>query len=481
MLRPWQLHITLNEGQGRSLQERLLNSLIGQIQSGRLPPGEALPGSRTMAQQLGVNRKTVQWVFDEMIAQGWLISEPRRATRVSPVLPEATTAEHNALPAQTKLRSIQLMPEGFNSQAFRQQLAVSPNDGVPDLRLIPYEQLASACRRGLLQSIHSGALGYGDPRGELTLRQALKQMLSMDRFMNVSTDEICVVRGSQMGIFLTAQLLDPGKGAVVLEALSYPPAQAAFEAQGFKVLRCRLDEQGLDTEHLQTILAEHSVAAVYITPHHQYPTTVCLSVARRMALLKLSLQYDFVVVEDDYDHEFHYDSRPVAPLASLPEGGNVIHIGSLSKVFAPGLRLGYMVAAADFIDRIAEQVMLVDRQGNAIIELAVADLMASGQVKRHIRKARRIYQQRRDFTVSLLNQLLPDKLSFDVPAGGMALWLKCHHPVSDEGAAQLRSRGFSVARSFGNGVGSDRLRFGFGSLSTDEINEAVVCLAQWLR
>lgn len=122
-----------------------------------------------------------------------------------------------------------------------------------------------------------------------------------------------------------------------------------------------------------------------------------MSSARRLALLHLSRQHDFVVIEDDYDHEFHYDNRPVAPLASLADADNVIHIGSLFKVFAPGLRLGYMVAGAELIHRVAGQIMLVDRQGNAIVELA--ELMESGLVKRHIRKARKIYQQRRDLAL----------------------------------------------------------------------------------
>ncbi|MBN7819579.1 PLP-dependent aminotransferase family protein [Bowmanella yangjiangensis] len=481
MLRPWPLHIRLDDVSGSTLQERLLNCLITQIQQGRLQPGDVLPGSRVLAEQLGVNRKTVQWAFDDMIAQGWLVSEPRRATRVSPVLPEVRELEKVLVPAHAKLRVPNKLDAMQPAASLAEQEQRVSNDGTPDLRLIPYEELARATRRGLLESIRSGTLGYGDPRGTPRLRRAIQQMLTQDRFMRVALEQICVVRGSQMGIFLSAQLLDPSKGVIVMETLSYPPARATFTSLGFEVVDCRQDEQGLDTEHLYELLQKHCVAAVYTTPHHQYPTTVCMSSARRLALLNLSLQYDFVVIEDDYDHEFHYDNRPVAPLASLEDAQNVIHIGSLSKVFAPGLRLGYMVAGAELIDRIAGQIMLVDRQGNAIVELAVADLMESGLVKRHIRKARKVYQQRRDLAASLLFEALADKVSFDLPAGGMALWLRCSKVLSEEALAQLRLLGFIGEHFFAQGEDKGvHIRFGFASLNEQEIAESVQQLQKCL-
>ncbi|GGO63949.1 MocR-like pyridoxine biosynthesis transcription factor PdxR [Bowmanella pacifica] len=479
MLRPWHLHIRLDDASGSTLQQRLLNCLIDQIQQGRLQPGDVLPGSRALAKQLGVNRKTVQWVFDDMIAQGWLVSEPRRATRVSPVLPEALETIREKVPAQSKLRQ----PEWRQSAQRPSDWASysESNDGTPDLRLIPYEELARATRRGLLQSIRGGSLGYGDPRGTRTLRLAVQQMLKQDRFMRAGLEQICIVRGSQMGIFLSAQLLDPGKGVIVMEKLSYPPAKAAFMSLGFQVVHCRQDEQGLDTQHLQNLLQQKAVAAVYTTPHHQYPTTVCMSSARRLALLHLSRQHDFVVIEDDYDHEFHYDNRPVAPLASLADADNVIHIGSLSKVFAPGLRLGYMVAGAELIDRVAGQIMLVDRQGNAIVELAVAELMESGLVKRHIRKARKIYQQRRDLAARLLLEALGDQVQFNLPAGGMALWLQCGRLLPKETQALLKPYGFNAEQNFGQQVqDKQHLRFGFASLNEQEITRSVKQLQKCL-
>ncbi|MFY0084172.1 PLP-dependent aminotransferase family protein, partial [Acinetobacter baumannii] len=121
-------------------------------------------------------------------------------------------------------------------------------------------------------------------------------------------------------------------------------------------------------------------------PHHQYPTTVTMPMSRRLQLLELSKKWGFYIIEDDYDHEFHYDSRPMPPLASLPHSELVIHVGSLSKVFAPGIRLGYIVAAPPIIHSITEDILLIDRQGNNITELALADLMQRGEIKRHIRK-----------------------------------------------------------------------------------------------
>ncbi|MES5537198.1 PLP-dependent aminotransferase family protein, partial [Acinetobacter baumannii] len=228
-------------------------------------------------------------------------------------------------------------------------------------------------------------------------------------------DEICVVRGSQMGIFLASRALPNRQGVIVVEELYYPSAFKAFQSNGFQVVSVKLDEQGIVIEDLERILKEHSVAAIYTTPHHQYPTTVTMTMSRRLQLLELSKKWGFYIIEDDYDHEFHYDSRPMPPLASLPHSELVIHVGSLSKVFAPGIRLGYIVAAPTIIQTITEDILLIDRQGNNITELALADLMQRGEIKRHIRKMKKIYQLRRDHALAEFQRVFAESIQIQPP------------------------------------------------------------------
>ena len=171
-------------------------------------------------------------------------------------------------------------------------------------------------------------------------------------------------------------------------------------------------------------LRRRRIRAIYVTPHHQFPTTVLMPPDRRMRLLLLAEQFDFAIIEDDYDHEFHYDGRPILPMASADLAGVVVYVGTLSKVLAPGVRVGYLAAPRPVLERILESRIYVDRQGDHAIEWAVAELMDDGEVERHIRRSRRAYERRRGVLVEALEKTFGDRLNFRVPAGGTALWAR---------------------------------------------------------
>ncbi|UYI47681.1 PLP-dependent aminotransferase family protein [Vibrio natriegens] len=484
MLRPWETQLWLEDSSGKTLHSKLLNTLTADIKEGRLMPGSMLPGSRSLAEQLGVNRKTVQQVYEELEAQGWLVTRPRSGTFVSETLPEQglSASDQYLVNSTDRTKSASELVEILYRDALCSYNDIPvTNDGTPDSRLIPYELLARTYRRVCIDLSRHSKLGYGDPKGSIELRTSIAKMLSGDRFMNCSVEQVCVVRGSQMGIYLASRILDPRKGAIVMEDLCYLPARAAFESNGFKVLKCRLDDKGLDIEHLREILDEHSVAAIYVTPHHQYPTTVCLPMDRRLALLELSKTYKFAVLEDDYDHEFHYETNPIPPLASLPNSENVVHIGSMSKVFAPGLRLGYIAAAAQFIERAAQEIVLIDRQGNTVSELVLSNLMESGEVRRHIRKTRKEYEARRNFAAEEFVRFFGDKVSFMLPTGGMAMWVDISKLVKGRKPDTLLGKDSTLSTVYSDTqVVPTHLRFGFGALSKYEITQSVEQLSREL-
>ncbi len=481
MLRPWQTQFWLEDSPGNTFHAKLLNKLIADIKGGRLAPSSMLPGSRSLAKQLAVNRKTVQQVYEELESQGWLMTKPRCGTFISTIIPEQALSDNNKrlINNAHKTKSPSELIETLYQDALSTVHNISGvNDGIPDTRLIPYETLARAYRRACINLSRHSSLGYGDPRGTTKLRDSIQKMLSTDRFMTCSSEQICIVRGSQMGIYLASRILDPSKGAIIMEERCYLPARAAFESNGFKIITCKLDHHGLNITALNKLLDQHKVAGIYVTPHHQYPTTVCLPMDRRLGLLKLSKQYQFTIIEDDYDHEFHYEASPIPPLASLPNSENVVHIGSMSKVFAPGLRLGYVAADQQFIKRAAQEIVLIDRQGNTVSEHVLADLMESGEVKRHIRKTRKQYQARRDFASSEFYRVFGDNISFNLPKGGMALWIDISKLTKGRKIKDLPNKDATLSTLYGDdSLEPTHIRFGFGAITQAEITKSIESLS----
>lgn len=481
MLRNWQLIMTLERNGELALHLQVVQAIVQEIRRGRLVAGDALPGSRVLASALRINRKTVVQAYEELLAQGWIETRPRKGAFVSALLPSVDTT----LMSRSETTST---PQGVTTRSALETntdgTLLNFSDGVPDTRLVPFDAIARAFRHAIVSSSRSNQLGYGDPRGNARLRAAVAQMLRAERGMAVSEDQVCIVRGSQMGIYLSGRLLAGGKESVALEALSYPPAREAFCACGLNVIDVQQDTQGMDLDHLERLCQKHNIGAVYTTPHHQFPTTVMLPAQRRMKLLELSVKYNFMIIEDDYDHEFHFSHSPMLPLASTQSAEGVIHIGSLSKVLAPGLRVGYLVASKTIVNHCAKEIMLIDRQGSTITELAVEELMRDGEVKRHIRRALKIYQARRDHAVSQVAQFLP-QAEFVVPPGGLALWLRFPAATNMRGIEmRARKAGLGILPGYrfsGHKEDIPALRLGYASLNTTEFDRAISLLVEAVK
>ena len=484
MLRNWDMSIVLNGDSGKALHLQIVQLLSDEIRSGRLTSGAALPSTRSLAEKLDVNRKTVVQAYDELHAQGWIEMEARRGAFVSGKLPVLEAKSISKKTTNTfPLRLADSPLENYAKSVKGSQSAdgiIHFSDGVPDSRLVPFDILSRAFRHALIASAHANRLAYDDSRGSELLRDAIAEKLRFERGMRVTAEQVCIVRGSQMGIYLSARLLSDAGGCVVMEELSYPPAREAFKSFGIDIKYVAQDHEGMDIDALEKLCRSHKISAIYTTPHHQFPTTCMLPIERRIGLLDLAVKYNFVIIEDDYDHEFHFSHRPMLPLASMENDGRVIHIGSLSKVLAPGLRLGYIAAAKQVINRCAAEILLIDRQGNALTELAVAELMNEGEIKRHIRRALKIYEQRRDYAVNKVRSLMPD-VKFSIPPGGLALWLSFDKDVD---IRRLQTDCLANKVSILPGQlfsGTDKkvaaIRMGYASLNEKEFESALKRLA----
>jgi GntR family transcriptional regulator/MocR family aminotransferase len=467
-----------NPGSGRgSKYLQVAHAIIADIQRGRLQPGDRLPSTRDLAQTLGVHRKTIIAAYDELGRQGWVTAEAARFTKVSQELPRAAPGRAAHRAEERQRAGFELPPRLVpDAPTRRRGDALLLLGGVPELRFTKELSIARAYGRSLRGPAGRRLLDYCDPQGDPRLRDALAEVLGRTRALRCSRASIAVVRGSQEALYLLARTLVRAGDRVAVEALGYPQAWGAFRAVGADLVPIPVDAQGLNVDKLAAAIRRQSVRALYLTPHHQLPTTVTLSQERRAELLALAARERFFIVEDDYDHEFQYDSNPVLPLASRDIEGLVIYVGTLSKTLAPGLRIGFVVGPRDVIDRITSYRIYVDQQGDHVVERTIADLIEEGELERHVRRACRVYRSRRDALAAALRCQLP-QLSFSVPGGGMAIWAKVAGAGVDVDAWARRGAAAGVAFQVASHFAVDRkprpfLRLGFAACNEAELKEA---------
>lgn len=424
----------------------IARAIIREIRRGRLRPGDRVPGTRELSRQLAVHRNTVVAAYRDLLAEGWIATAPGKGTTVATPLSSAsrratrtTAAEAPGFTVPPSIVSTRTPAAGGPRLPATYQL----DSGLPDPRLLPADLVARAFRRVLR---NTALLGDGDPQGYAPLRAAIAAAVSAQRAVPCSADDVLVTRGSQQAIDLVARALVRPGDAVAVEALGYRPAWDALRLAGAELVPIAVDADGLDTAALTRVLERRRVRLVYVTPHHQYPTLATLAASRRLALLAACRRHRVAILEDDYDHEFHYGARPVAPLRSLDAHGLVIYVGTLSKVLAPGLRTGWVVAPRSVITTMTRIRRVADRQGDLPLEAAIAELFEDDTIGRHIRRMRRIHLERRDAAVDALGRHLAASVSFAIPHGGMALWLQVDPSIDpDAWVAAAARRGVAIA------------------------------------
>lgn len=401
------------------------------IVSGQLQPGDMLPSTRTLAKQINSHRHTVMSAYQELIAQGWLTSTQRKAYQVNQDLPIETSQKTTQIvdqsvptfqwslsprvPSKITLDTHDLRP----AHEFHYNFA----GGQADLSLFPFNTFKTYLNNTLVRPELS-ALHYGNLAGtSLFIEQVTAYLRKTRAILN---KEIIAVNGSQEALYLLSQvLLTPGD-YVAVESLGYQPAWQAFRAAGAKLAPIKQHQYGIDIEALTALVERQHIKLIYLTPLHQYPTTITLPVAERMAIYQLAVKHNIAIIEDDYDHEFHYDSQPLSPMASDDAQGLVIYLATFSKIMFPGARLGFMAIDQTLAPALLHYRQLMNHKPNALMQQAVGKWMLAGDFERHLRKMTKIYHQRRDHLVSLIytyNDQSLNPIDFIIPAGGMALWL----------------------------------------------------------
>jgi GntR family transcriptional regulator/MocR family aminotransferase len=465
--------LQIDNKSSQAVYMQVANGLILLIRSGVLKPGSRLPSIRRMAAALEIHPKTVVAAYEEMAAQDWIYSKPRSGMVVAENLPDLKPRTFRT--ASSPVNVLKKVPE--DKQRAKYKFVI--NDGFPDHRIAPFEQLMKNEKHAFYHEDVERYAMHADHLGSLRLRRAMADHISTSRGMSVMEDNILLTRGAQMAIYVAAALLiKPGDEVLVGEP-GYRFANEVFEQLGAKITRVPVDDEGIDVDMIEKA-CKRKFKLLYIIPHHHHPTTVTLSAARRMKLLSLISRYRFYTIEDDYDYEFHYSHRPILPLASADHGGNVLYIGSITKNLAASMRLGYLIGSGEIITRAGSLKRIMDLRGDALFEDALASLFENGTMQRHIRKSLKLYQQRRDAFCSLLKKELGDKVTFRIPDGGMAVWVQFDEACPlQEVAARAAALGLKMSdgHAYQPAVGRlNALRMGFASLDEREMKKIVALL-----
>jgi GntR family transcriptional regulator/MocR family aminotransferase len=451
-----ELLVDLRRDDPRPLHFQLEQELRTAIRNGRLAPEAALPSTRVLADQLGLSRGVVVEAYEQLVAEGYLTSQPGGATRVGSRINEPTpTTEVSLEPATHRID-------------FRY--------GRPDVTQFPRQVWLRSIRR-VLNEAPSEQLSYLGKRGALELREALATYLNRVRGTCAEPDRMIICNGFAQGLALVAQVVNATGGKrIAVEDPGQDDNIRALRQAGVAVDSIPVDDDGLIVE----ALARTNANAVIVTPAHHFPTGAVMTAQRRAALVAWATERGALILEDDYDAEYRYDREPIGAIHGLaPE--HVIYAGSASKTLAPGLRLGWLIAPSRLVEPIATAKEATDRGSASIEQLAFADFLSRGEFDHHLRRMRPIYRGRRDALLAALRRHLPELRPVGASAGLHVLaWLPdwCDEATLVQRSAEAGIGLYGMAPYWS--ARQDRpggLLFGYGQVTEAEIEEGIRAVA----
>jgi len=471
---------------GTSAAQWLCGALRDEILDGRLRPGSRLPSSRDLARQQGLSRGTVVSAFDQLRSEGYVQGSTGSGTYVSSVLPDdllqvrqrrAASREVAMTPPRRRLSGFAMAATLFPglapvpTRAFRAHLTA--------LDLFPTSLWAQLAGRRLRRATTSLLLGC-DPVGYRPLQNAVAEYLVASRGVKCVPEQVAIVSGTQESLDLAAHLfLSPGD-RVCVENPGYVGARRAFEAVGARVTSIDVDDEGAAVPPARLT----DVRLVYLTPGHQFPLGVCMSLSRRLAMLEWARRTGAILFEDDYDSEYRYAGKPVPALQGLDRHGVVLFAGSFSKVLFPGLRLGYLIVPPDLVERVMAIQSIRTRHAPMLTQSVLCDFIAQGHFARHVRRMREIYAERLGALLDAARERLAGALTITGVEAGLqtAAWLAAGYDAAriEALAAQRGVDVTSLGRYTHVPVRRQGLHLGFAAVDVTEIRRGVRELASVL-
>ncbi len=488
------LALGLDQGAALPLQRQLYDQLREAVLAGRLAPGTRLPASRSLARELGCSRNTVLAAVEQLVAEGYLEGRVGSGTYVSGVLPEellaAKARDAAARPPSTSSRG--LSARGRSLAGVRQHRPPRHKAfvaGLADLDAFPFDLWGRALARTWRHPPRA-LLSHGDAAGYRPLRRAIVAYLKAVRAVDCAPEQVVITSGAQQAVDLAARaLLEPGDG-VWLEEPGYPGLRGPLVANGARLVPVPVDAEGLSLEAGRRLAPEARMAMV--TPSHQYPLGITMTLARRLALLDWARSSGAWILEDDFDSEYRYAGRPLAALQGLDaaEGpGCVLYLGSFSKVLFPSLRLGYLIVPPGLVEAFLRVRGAVDDHPSTTAQPALAAFIEEGHFAAHVRRMRGLYAERQAAMVAALKRRLdglltvaPDPAGMHLVAGlGPDLAAGCSDAEIEGRAAAKEITAFALSSFFLGPPARQGLLLGYAALTEAEIEAGVARLAEVLE
>lgn len=480
---PYESFIKIDRNSDVSIYMQISTQLINAIQRGVLPFGTKLPGTRVLSINLKVHRNTIVAVYDELFSQGWVESLPNKGTFV---IGKENDKPVNILSFEKKQLVNYPKSTGFTFKT--SNILDNPfehsdcefvfDDGTPDVRLTQIDHHSRIYSSTLKRKAHK--VGHYNNDGSEFFKKNLSHYLNISRGLPISKNNLLITRSTEMSIYIVSEILLSAGDTVLVGELSYFSVNMIFQKSKVNIQTIPIDDEGVDVEEVRKICKKQKIRMLYLTPHHHYPTTVTLSAQRRLELLKLSQEYGFIILEDDYDYDFNYDKSPILPLASADTSGMVIYIGSFGKSLVPGFRTGFIVAPENLMNEMRKYLGIIDRQGDVLMEHVLGEMIAEGEINRYLKKSLKIYKERRDYFTMLLEQQLSGHLDFKKPSGGLAVWMKWKTPVNLMQLSHhcIKDNLFIPKTLLYQNKNLTAMRLGFGNLSMEEMEKSIDILSK---
>ena len=447
------------------------------VLDGLLRPGQRVPSSRALAADLGVSRLPVLTAYDQLLHEGYLDSRAGSATVVSSALPDdllqvpaaaAPSAPGRASRTAAKLRD----PWGLGP--FRMSL--------PALDQFPHDAWARLVSRQAHALSHAH-MAYSDPAGLAPLRLAIAEHLRAARAVRCEAEQVLIVSGSQAALRLAATVLLARGDRAAVEEPGYPLARAALGAAGAELIPVPVDDEGLNVAALRA--RGGRVRTVYVTPSHQYPLGTSMTAARRLALLEWAASQNAWILEDDYDSEYRYVSRPIGALQGMDPHQRVVYIGTFSKVLFPTVRVGYIVVPPSLWQQFVDARRAYDLLSPTLYQLALAEFLREGDYVRHLRRMRGVYLRRRNALLAGLERHCRDLVSVLNSEAGLHLPVLLADGLDDEDVLRrMTARGLTATALSSCYSGTQRrsgLLLGFGGSTERRLLDATRVLGEVLR